>query len=80
MEDVHAILFLLHLKAVISRGGQRMEYNEWSYLVARIHVHSLVETVKGSTVFNMVRREGGGSPIRVIVSKRWMKGRTHGQT
>lgn len=78
MEDVHAILFLLRVKAVISRGGQRMEFSDLSYLVARIHVHSLMETVKGSTVFDMVRRKGGGSPIRVMVSKRWMKEGTHG--
>ena len=51
-----------------------MEDIELSYLVARIHVHSLVETVKGSTVFDMIRRKGGGSPIIVMVSKRSMKG------
>ena len=58
---------------MISCGGQHGEYVESSYLVARIHVHSLVETVKNTTVFDMVRWKGGGSPIKVMVSKRWMK-------
>ena len=62
MEDVHAILLLLHSRqwSVMLNNSKLMR--AISYFVARIHVDSFPKAMKRSTIFDMIWRQRNSRP------------------